>query len=213
MTVPEMKYFDSLVTSTSIPSSTNWTATELDPTTLNCLFAPTQGTAINNRVGRKVSIRKLKITGQITAAAQADATAADAAAHVRLICYMDQQSNGQQSQGEDLMDGSSGTTAGSVNAFQSLANFGRFKVLSDKHIVLQNPNMTYDGTNIEQAGLIKYFKMSYVFKKPLIVHFNATNGGTVADIVDNSFHVIANTTSAALAPALTYNARISFVDA
>lgn len=212
MQVAETKYFDSSLAATALTASTNWTGTEVDPATLNTLFVPVQGSGINNRVGRKVQVKKIKVQGQITCVKQTDQTASDEAAHIRLILYQDMQSNGTQSQGEDLMDGSSGTAAGCVNAFQSLANFGRFRVLRDYHLVVQNPNFSWDGTNLEQQGLVKPFKMSHVFRTPLTVHFNATNGGTMADIVDNQFHIIAMTYSTNLAPSILYNCRVSFVD-
>ena len=57
----------------------------------------------------------------------------------------------------------------------------------------QNPNNA--SFNAYQAGLIRQFKWTVNFKTPVKVQFNATNGGTVADIVDNSFHIVAATTS------------------
>lgn len=210
--VPEMKYFDSLLAASTITASSGWTACEYDPATLNTLFVPIQGTGINNRVGRKVTVHKIRIQGQLTLAAQADQTAGEPAALVRLILVQDMQSNGTQAQGEELMDGSTGSTGAAVSAFQSLANFGRFRVLRDMRMTLQNPNASYDGTNVEQNGLVRPFKISISFKKPITVHFNATNGGTMADIVDNQFHIFANISSTQ-PTTLTYVSRVAFKDA
>lgn len=211
MAVTERKYFD-VEFSGAIPAvAASWQGTELDPATLNTLFAPIQGTGFNNRIGRKIHILSIKIRMQITCAEQTNQTTADSSSICRLIFYQDKQTNATQAQGEDVIDSGAGSQA--VNMYQNPANFGRFKVLRDKRFTLANPNMTYDGTNIEQAGLAKTFQYNFNFKRyPIEVHFNATNGGTVADIVDNSFHIIGNTTSVSLVPTLSYKARIVFID-
>ena len=78
----------------------------------------------------------------------------------------------------------------------------------------QDPSMTGSPTTgdvITGAQMVN-FKYSIYFKKPISVRFNATNGGTVADIVDNSFHVLATCTSTALGPNLYYNCRVCYKD-
>lgn len=207
----EMKYFDTEKDQTAIAASTNWTGTEYDPATFNCLFVPVQGAAINQRIGRAVKVLKLKMRGFIVCSPQVNAIAGDAATIVRLILYQDCQTNSTQAQGEDVMQ--SPTTANAPlasNTFQNINNFGRFRVLKDKVFSFMNPNMGYDGTNLEQAGLIKPFKFNVVFNPPIEVRFNATNGGSVADIIDNSFHVIANISSADLTPYISYQCRVCF---
>jgi len=83
-------------------------------------------------------------------------------------------------------------------------------VLKDKIFIHQNPNMSYDGTNVEQAGLIKHFKWTIKFHVPVEIRFNNTNGGTIADIIDNSFHLIGTSTSIDLGPTLTYSCRVCY---
>lgn len=199
----EKKYFDSIKTSTAL--ATTWTGSELDPTD-NTLFAPQEGNDIDNRNGRKVFVKTIRLRGLLTCDSQADQTATDEGSVCRLILYMDSQANGTQSQGEDLM----GST--NVTGFQNLANLGRFRVLKDKTYVFQNPAVTYDGTNIEQQGLVKYVKWNITFKNPIEVNFNATNGGTIADIVDNAFHVIGTCNNAELVPKIVYQCRIGYID-
>lgn len=210
--IAERKINDQFLTTGAIAQGTDWTGTELDPTTTNCLFAPALGNDINTRVGRKVSVHKIKINGVITCAGQANQTTTDGAEVVRLILYQDKQTNATQAQGEDLMSTASASSYAVVNAFQNSANFGRFQVLKDKRYVLNPPSISYDGINMEQQGVGMHFKININFKKPVIVHFNATNGGTVADIVDNSFHIIAATSNNSLAGALSYVCRTTYTD-
>lgn len=212
----EMKYFDSELTATALVASTDWTGTEFDPDTvpvasINTLFAPIRGTGINNRIGRAVNVMKVKVRGLISVAAQANQSAADSASYVRLALVQDMQTNTAQAQGEDVFrDPTTASSHVAATSFQSLANLGRFKVLKDLKINLGDPNAVFDGTNIEQQGIIRMFEMNVEFKTPVVVHFNATNGGTIADIVDNSWHIYCNCSSIALVPSIIYSARVAF---
>lgn len=210
MATGEMKYYDSSLLAGNVQFSTDWTGTELDPSTTSCLFVPGQGSQINQRIGRKVKVMKLKMRGVITCVSQSDQTGADSASLIRLVVVQDTQTNGTQMQGENVFGELSVDTNSAVTWFSNPDNFGRFKILKDKMFNLENPSMAYDGTNIEQSGLARYFKFNINFKKPVVVNFNATNGGTVADIVDNSFHVIAVATATGIAPTLSYMCRVSY---
>lgn len=209
----EMKYYDTELTSTAIPASTDWTGTEFNPDTPNAtstLVAPAVGSAINQRIGRNVKLHKIIIRGQVNTAAQADQTATDAASRIRLLLVQDTQTNATQAQGEEIMQAPSTAAAAlATSSFASLATLGRFRVLKDKMFVIDNPNITWDGTNLEQQGQVRNFKFSYKPRVPIKVSFNATNtaGGAIADIVDNSFCMYAICSNAGLAPNLTYKAR------
>jgi len=205
----EMKYFDTELASPAIPAIAAWTGTEFDPTTFNTLCVPVVGAAINQRIGKAIKVLKIKVNGFVACAPQVDATALDAGTKVRLILYQDKQTNAAQAQGEQVMTPSTGTV-NAPNVFQNIDNFGRFQVLKDKTLIFDNANASYDGTNMEQSGLVKNFKFSIKFREPVQVRFNATNGGTVADIVDNSFHIIANASSASLVPVIQYSCRVCY---
>jgi len=212
----EMKYFDSLLTITAIGASTNWTNTEYDPNVvpvanMNTLFAPTQGAGINQRIGKACKVHKIKIHGEIQCPAQTNQIVTDAASTIRLSLVQDMQTNSTQAQGEQVFTAPTTATATlATEAFQNIDNFGRFKVLKDKFFMFQNPSVTWDGTNIEQSGMVKRFKWSINFRKPVEVRFNATNGGTIADIVDNSWHILANNSSTDLTPFLVYQCRVCY---
>lgn len=205
----EMKYFDTVLALSAIPENNDWTGTEFDPATFLTFCVPVVGAGINQRIGKQIKIHYWKIRGLINSASQADQTAGDPASTIRLVAFIDLQTNSAQAQGEQVMTATA-SDATAVCTFQNIDNFGRFKILVDRTIVLQNPNMTYDGTNIEQAGLARPFKFTIRFKKPLIVRFNNTNGGTIADIIDNSLHLIANADNDNLAPTISYYSRVGY---
>ncbi len=211
----EMKYYDTELTDTVINASADWTATEFNPDVPNAtstLVAPAVGSAINQRIGREVKLYKLNINYTIHCPQQTGITSADAGCQVRIMVVQDMQTNAAQAQGEDIMQ--QPVTANSRHpplSFMSLKNLGRFKVLKDKNVILQNPNSAATSTtaNNAQMGLVHVGKMHFTFKTPISVRFNATNtaNGAIADIVDNSFCVYATCNTAELVPTLVFQAR------
>jgi len=223
----EMKYFDAdynpvsgiAVVTTSYPAGSM-----VDPlTTINLgaapvanpltLCAPTVGAGLNQRVGRKINIHKVKIHGTVSIPAQAAQAVADPATKIRIVLVLDQQTNATQMTAAQLFnDGTAAVTV--INSFQNPNNFGRFRVLKDKYISFSNMNLAGSPTSADviQASARINFKFAVNFKKPIVVHFNAANGGTVADIVDNSLHMICATDNNSYAPNIAYYSRVCYKD-
>lgn len=205
-------YFDTERTQTNITATaTGWTGSEYDPNTsaMLCLFAPVIGDDIFNRTGRKAFVKKIRIAGVIKFARGAATTTGEDVARVRVIVYQDKQTNIAQAQGEDVI--ASGAASNAISMFQNVANLGRFKVLKDKTFLMQNPTLVADaGTtgNIVHSELAVPFK--WTIKPNCWVSYNATNGGTVADVVDNSFHLIANAEAATATCNIVYKVRTVF---
>lgn len=222
----EMKYFDCELDATALAvTTTAWPAgSMMDPsTTINigdaaiatplCLFAPKVSAALNGRIGRKCKMLKVKIRGLMTQPAQSAQTAVDAPTAVRFMLVQDKQTNAAQMTGAQLINGTALSNANTLQGFQNPNNFGRFRVLKDKIMSFGNPNtqsLSATNASFEQEGVTRPFKMSYRFRKPVEVHFNATNGGTVADIIDHSLHVVAACNSTALGIIMTYYSRVSY---
>lgn len=192
--IGEYKYFDTSVNG-SVARSSNWTNCMADPSPMNTIFVPKQGAAINERIGREVTLHKIRIQGyfQLSSEDALDTDASIYAQVIRFLVVQDTQTNSTQMDSSDLMDGSS--VNATVMAFQNLNNFGRFKVLKDKVFTLQDPNILADAndpTKKDCNGLVRTFKFVINFKKGVKVRFNATNDDTIASIIDNSFHLVAN---------------------
>lgn len=220
----EMKYFDVELQTYAIPAVTStWVAGTLaDPTTtINlgdaavatplCLYAPKVSAALNGRIGRKIKVLKIKLNGTIFVATQGGVSTADAACKVRLMMVLDKQANATAMTGAQLMNDAT-SAATTIHSFQNPNNFGRFRVLKEKVFHIDDLNLTGSPTAVDviQSGRMIPFKINYTFKKPLLVNFNATNGGTVADIIDNAVHIIAGTSNAAFVPSMQYYARTCY---
>jgi len=203
----EMKYFDTRLAATAIPSVAAWTGTEFDPTTYLTLCVPVVGAAINQRIGRSIKIVKIRVRGQIRTEKKDEATGQNAS-QIRLALVQDMQTNATQAQGEQVFTAT--TTANEAPlAMQNIDSFGRFRVLKDQTFNIGNPS-AITSAGAEVNGLVTSFKWNVTFSTPVEVRFNATNGGTIADIVDNSFHIMANANGIELAPTICYVARVCY---
>lgn len=222
----ETKYFDCTLDASAIPpvDATAWPATAIkDPaTTINIgdaavatplsLFVPKPSAALNGRIGRHVLVKKVKVRGFINCPAQGGQSTLDNGAQIRLMLVQDTQTNAAQMTPAGLMNG--GSAVGStLDSFQNPNNFGRFRVLKDKKWgikPLAGTNDTGATGGVTQGGLLIPFKFTHIYRDPVKVNFNATNGGTVSDVIDNSWHVIAACNVSDLAPTLTYYSRVSY---
>jgi len=214
----ETKIFESAIAGITIATvSVSWQDTELDPlvtpvANIKTLFAPVQGNAINNRIANKVFVKKIVIRGAVYVPAQINQSTLDNAPIVRLVMFMDKQTNGTQVQGETLLSTPVNSSVVCPWGFQNVENFGRFQVIKDKFITFPSQMASYDGVNVEVGGSTRMFKFTYKPKVPIKIQFNATNGGTVADIVDHSFHLIGATTTTGAAAEISYIARTYYTD-
>lgn len=209
----ETKYYDTSVVGSTVPASGDWTGCELNPGTILCLNAPTQGTGASNRDGRKITMTSIEVTGTLYQAPQADQTAADTNPTVYLALVLDMQTNGGSATGLDSELVYTNPTNNAVCSTAPLRNMlysKRYKVLSVWCENLSELVTTYDGNNMEQSGQTTKFKMFKRFgPKGLVTEFLG-NAGTVADITDNGLFLIGCTTAANTAVQIYYNARLRF---
>lgn len=205
MATGEMKYFDSTIAQTAIQTNATWASAEMDPST--GIFAPTVGSTINQRIGRKVHVKSLRIRGTVgTAPTTTGATYPPC--QVRLLLVQDTQTNATQLNSEDVMQAPATATAlAAVNSRQALTQLGRFRVLKDKTIVLQDPNFVSSAQ--PGAPLLRTFKFNVKLKNQ-IVTFNSTNGGSIGDVVDNSWHILVLASDIGMVPFIQYEARVTF---
>lgn len=223
----EMKYFDCERAANIAACTTTWVAgTMQDPdstinlgdaavATPNCLFAPKVSAALNGRIGRKVLVHKVKVRGAIFVPVQAAQNAADASTLIRVVLAEDKQTNAAQMTGAQLFNDAT-LSSETVNSFQNPNHFGRFRVLKDRMFQIRDLNMVGSPTanDVVQTGYAIPFKIFKSFKKqPIKVNFNATNGGTVADVIDHSFHMLVGANSIAYAPSISYYSRVAYTDA
>lgn len=209
----ETKYFDTALQSNlPVPAATTaWTGNEMNPATVLCLNAPTQGTGASNREGRYITMESLQINGLVQISAQADQTAADVAPVIKLWVVLDRQTNGGTATGldsENVYTNPAGTLLGGVTPLRNMLYSKRYKVLKEIELDLGQMMLSWDGTNMEQEGWHKCFDCFISLKGIKTEYFG--NAGTVADITNNGLFVVGVVSTATVTAGLTYNARLRF---
>lgn len=150
------------------------------------------GTALNQRIGRQILAKKLRLrlACVVTAATGADQTQ-------RVMVVLDKQPNGVALAITDVLT-SVGTTAN-----YNLSNQARFKILFDRRVYLNATAEPFSAQLLDVSLGQKY-----------VVQFNAGVAGTVADITTNSLYMITIGSNAAGATAgtVTGASRLRFSD-
>jgi len=202
----ETKYLDMTGTA-ALSGAAGWTGAEIDPAGNLCLNTMVQGTSASQREGRKITNVSIEVIGTIYQANQADQAAADVSPTVFLALVLDTQTNGAQLNSEDVYINPSGVGAALTAPLRNMLYSKRFKVLKTWTKALPQLPISYDGTNMEQAGQGTPFKM---FKTLGFVTEFLGNAGTIADISNSSLHLIGVTSNTSTAPTIYYNARLRF---
>lgn len=204
----EYKFYDSKLVEAALTGATDASGGEHDE---SATLGPTtiaQGDGEQNRDGRKCTVKSVFVNGIISRASQADQTAADVAAVVYVALVMDTQTNGALLNSEDVFKNIAQATVVASQPVRNLLNTTRFRVLDRTTIVMPQPEMVWDGTNIEQAGMAKPFQLSW---KGVMTQLYSNTTATIANVTDNSIHIIAYSNNATAAPKISYNCRARFV--
>lgn len=216
MAYRETKYFDSEREQTNIQTvaGATWASTGIDPTSVNTLFAPVAGTGFNQREGRQVWVKGFRLRGRILWGINTGSATPQLGDTIRVIVFMDKQTNGTQAGGQLVIQSGTATTDPTILEWQNPENFGRFKIFYDKTFAKGAAPLVITTTPNYSVGspATRVFKVKKTFKRPIQVHFNAGVAGTVADIVDNSFHILAADDKSIGSNQIAYKCRFRFCE-
>ncbi len=209
----EVKFYDQGLVNGSLGTATDATAGEHDPSATIMMNTVTQGDGESQRDGRRITMKSIYVLGNVGIAAKAAQSAADASCIIFVALVMDTQTNGATLASENVFINPSGSVIMGSQPFRNLQFTKRFKVLATRSFSMANPSIANatsfsSDTGVIQSGLNKTFKMFVNLNT--VVNYTGTTE-TVANIADNSLHLIAWTTSTQLAPLLTYSSRLRFV--
>lgn len=144
----EMKYLDTVKANADLPGG----MPAIWQTSINLIQ---EGVAENNRIGRKVVLKKVSLRGKIKL--QPSTVTTDSADIVRILLILDKQCNGGTPANTEVFKGS-GVAALDFYAFNNLDNVSRFVVLMDKWITLNA--MSTVGGNSDTAEVFRMFKFN-----------------------------------------------------
>lgn len=211
----ENKYLDVYASLVAIGAPTDCSTGEMQPEggCTSCLSAPAQGDGPQQRDGKKIVITNCFITGHVAYSIETDKGDPVEAPTVFVALVLDTQTNGATIVSENVFTNPNDIAATNGFPLRNMENTSRYRILRHKTIRPQTGVTSTDGANTcsnECNG--RSFIMSWKGKLP--VNFSTT--GTTADVanvVDNSLHLIAFATSTspnAMAASLSYNSRIRF---
>lgn len=191
----EMKFFDTALAGGAIDSTGEViTGGQL------CLIP--QGTAENNRIGRKCVIRKIHFKGAVTHGTTNSNT------FIRICIVLDKQCNGAAAAYTDLF-----TSSSAIQAYRNLANSERFEILKDWYwgsgatATSTSDNWATSGNTIFYHP-VKTLKWSHKCNIPL--EFSSTTGA-ITEIKTNNIFVTAISSTDDV-PLLTFTCRLRFSD-
>lgn len=199
----EKKFLDSHRASTLVVDTA--AGAECDPAAnASCLNAIAQGDGESNRDGRKCTLVSVQIHGQVKMIPAADLADPRSAQHVVVLLVLDKQTNGAQLSSENVV-----SAANEPNLFfQNLQYVQRFQILARRDIDIEDGNFMADGANTgSTGGAIRFFNIYKRLKIPVV--FTGTTAD-IANISDNSLHVIAVATSSGQVY-MEYQARVRFL--
>lgn len=213
MRVPhEVKYLDTNFAGIiQGEGATTFAGMEVDPATVLAISAPAQGNGPSDRDGHVIVITGMHLAGVIRRVSGVPTTQPQPSL-VRLWVVLDTQTNGAQLNSEDVFVNTNNNDFTIATPLKNMAFGRRFKVLATRTFVM--PAHVYQA----DAGPLYHCNgsltpVNIMLKKLRIpVRFNASTAG-VANVVDNSIHVIAVHSDAGVTASfgLQYNCRVRFV--
>lgn len=207
----EMKFYDTALAPTAILAPTGCAGAEYDPSVTSMISTPVQGDTEQNRDGKKIACNSVHIDGVINW--PGDATDANVAAGstVFVALVLDTQSNAAQMNSEDCYKNTSASATLAASPQRNLLFGPRFKVLKKRTYTFIPSGTWKNGANdFISPGKNTIFSW-HVPLNNMIINFNSGTTASIANVVDNSLHVIAYTNDVQQAPTIAYNARLRFV--
>lgn len=173
------------------------------------ISTPAVGDTAQDRDGKKIQLKNCYIKGTVQIAASELAVAPPSGTQIYIALVLDTQSNAAQMNSEDCFKNLAGNVATNSAPLRNLLQAKRFRILKDELIDMNIDTLShFAADSFSIAGLLKQFEW-FVPLKDMIVNFNGGTTASIANVVDNSLHVIAYATTAS--STLSYNARIRFV--
>lgn len=204
----EKKFYDTSFTEAALSVATDSTGGEYDPSATSMISTPAQGDGATNRDGKQIVAKYVEIKGFVRVPRLINQTAAATPYTAMLALVLDTQTNAAQAQSEQVFTNPAAAAGTAPDCLRNLEYGARFRILKQQHFTFPPLPSTYDGTNVEQAGYQKDFTW-YVPLGDLKINFNSGTTASIANVIDNSLHMMGFGNSADIS--LSYNARLRFL--
>jgi len=211
----EKKYLDTANAGQVVSIVTNSTAGEVDPSVLGCsgcLSAPATGDGPSNRDGNRIVAKDLYVKGALIGLAAKAVTDPPAPTRVMVAIVLDTQTNGAQLNSEDVFTNLTGAAIGQTTPLRNMLFRDRFRVLKQEVFDVSAVAITQAGAtanNYSWSAGAQIFEW-YFDLKNMVINLQNT-AADVANVIDNSLHVIAFAQGGNSPITIAYNARMRFV--
>ncbi len=205
----EPKFRDRNLLAATISTVGALTGGEIDPATVLCLNSMDQGTSPSERLGRFITMKTLQIKFHLETPAYEAAVNPLADINIFIALVLDKQTNNAQLSSEDVYQNVGATPELNGNPMRNMQHTDRFKVLKTKKIIMKRSiaQMNEGGINLFAGGSVTKDFEWYIGLNNLRTQFTVI-GDTVAQIQDNSLHLIAFATSGNTE--ISYHSRLRF---
>jgi len=205
----EKKFYDTALSASNIGAPTDATGGEFDPSATSMISTPAVGDGEQNRDGKRIMIESVQLKGVLNmpgSEAQADTRAAT---KVFVALVLDTQTNGAQLNSEDVFKNTNAAALTAATPMRNLLFANRFRVLRSDVFDITPKSLSQNAVN-DFSYNAEMATFDWFVPLNLPVNFNAGTTASVANVVDNSLHVIAYCTNVNGTPTISYNARIRF---
>lgn len=207
----ERKFYDTGLAATSLVAGTDQSGGEVDPSATSMVSTPAVGDTEQNRDGKQISCLYLQINGSLALGAQEAVVDPIGGTMAFVAVVLDTQTNGAQMNSEDCFKNTIASATLTANPMRNLLFGTRFRILKERMFNLDPKTIAQNAANdYSWQGVRKYFKW-FIPLGGLKINFNSGTTASVANVIDNSIHIIAFTNNTAGVPAISYNARLRFV--
>jgi len=208
----ERKFYDTALTATAIVSPTDCTGAELDPSATSMISTPAQGDGEQNRDGKQIACLYMDINGILNVPAVEDVANPVGPITIYLAIVLDTQTNAAQLNSEDVFKNTGAAALLAASPMKNLLFGKRFRILKSSTFMFPMVQNTVEGDNLHSSsGQQKAFRW-FIPLRGLKINFNGGTTASIANVIDNSIHVIAfSSNSISLSPTIQYNARLRFM--
>jgi len=205
----EKKFYDTALADAAILGNTDCTGGMYDPSATSMISTPAQGDSEQSRDGKRIVIDSLILKGHVNNPGTASQAVISAPVKVFVAVVLDTQTNAAQMTSEACFKNTAAQATSNVEPLKNLLSGPRFRILKSQVYDLTVTGAFVAAANYAGNGVCRTFDWYIPFKGGLPVNFNSGTTSSVANVIDNSIHVVAFSTSASECT-IGYNARIRF---
>lgn len=207
----ERKFLDVYASDVAVQAPTDASGAEIQPEggCTGCLSAPAQGDGEQQRDGRKIVIKSAFVVVTVRPSVAQDAVDILASPVIYVALVLDTQTNGATIVSEQVFTNPNDTAYVNTYPIRNLQYSSRYRVLDHKIMNMGPATAGTDGANTNSINCnLRTCTLKYNGDLP--VTFTNTTAD-VANVADNSLHIIAYATHTSMTPVLSYISRVRFV--